>query len=81
MLKKTITTSILIICMLLVVWSCKEDGGVNEPANDQTTEQKIANNLLVLNGAGTVYADTLIATQDSISALDAMGQWIIDQDA
>jgi hypothetical protein len=67
--------------MLLVVWSCKEDGGVNEPANDQTTEQKIANNLFVLNGAGTVYADTLIATQDSISALNAMGQWIVSQDA
>ena len=79
MFRKTRTISILIICTLLFIWSCNEEG-VNEPPNDQSTEEKIANNLIVLNGAGTVYKDTLIATQDSMSALNAMGQWIVSQE-
>jgi len=79
MLKKTMIIRILIISTLLVIWSCNEES-VNEPPNDQSTEEKLANNLVVLNGAGTAYKDALIATQDSISALDAMGQWIIAQE-
>ncbi len=80
MLKKTITLSILIICLLLVVWSCNEEGP-NEPNPNQPTEEKLANNLAVLSGAGSVYKETLLATQDSISALDAMGQWIVEQES
>lgn len=56
---------------------CKDDDGM--PPSDQETIDNIARNMTVLQGASAVYNDTLLATNDSIIALDAMGQWIIDQ--
>lgn len=79
MVRKILTISVLVLITFLILWNC--DKGISGPSDNLSTEDKIANNLAVLNGAGTVYADTLIATQDSISALNAMGQWIVSQDA
>lgn len=56
---------------------CKDDNDI-PPSGDEIITN-LASNMTVLQGASAVYNDTLLATNDSILALDAMGQWLIDQ--
>lgn len=66
---------ILTACLLLLlVAACKK----KEDAAEGTVD-KIATMATVLNSAATVYGDTLFASKDSITALNATAQWLLDQ--
>ena len=42
-MKKTIASIVFLNNLLLAVWSCKEDGGVNEPHNHQLQKKNSKN--------------------------------------
>lgn len=64
------------LVLLLFASGCKKD-----EANKEEVGEKLAEVLTVLSGASAVYDENFVNPEDSIDALDAMGQWIIDQDA
>lgn len=70
-LQKLLMPSLL--CLLIA--GCKEED--DTPA--ESTAEKLASIAMIENRAGIVYGDTLSATHDSVRAINAMAQWLLEQ--
>jgi len=64
---------------VIALGGCKKDNGGSVAANE--TAEKLATMLSIHSGASKAYADEYSISGDSIDALDAMGQYIANEDA
>jgi len=71
-LQKLLMPSLL--CLLIA--TCKEP---EDDAPTESTAEKLASMAMIENRAGIVYGDTLSATHDSVRAINAMAQWLLEQ--
>ncbi len=70
------TICVAVICLSVLFGNCNKEDTFQD---NLETAEKLLTVLVVQNGAAEIYADTLAATQDSIAAVNAMGQWLLDQ--
>ncbi|CAN5355685.1 hypothetical protein BH09BAC1_BH09BAC1_18380 [soil metagenome] len=77
---RQITIIFLLVCSMLAIGitGCKDDDDGSDIKKNEIADKVLSVLTVQDNGIG-VYQQTLTATQDTLAAVNALGQWLLDQ--